>query len=123
MANQSAKLIRNVDSVTSDGERIRHDETTDLKHVVYQATTIYSGTGNDRQITANGILFLYAGVTEPMPTISRLMSERMSKLAKIRLKSLALLKISTLLKMRCGAMKLRCCNASTSQCRWIKEPI
>jgi len=71
MANQSAKLIRKVDDVTSDGERIRYDETTDLKHVVYQATTIYSGTGNDRQITANGILFLYAGVTEPMPTITQ----------------------------------------------------
>ncbi|MBS0949522.1 capsid protein [Weissella minor] len=71
MANQNAKLIRKVDDITNDGERIHNDEITDLNHVVYQATTIYTGVGNDRQITANGVLFLYTGVTKPMPTITQ----------------------------------------------------
>lgn len=71
LANQTVTLIRKVPRSTTDGERTYDDETTDLKHVVYQSTTIYSGVGNDRQITANGILFLYAGVTKPMPTITQ----------------------------------------------------
>lgn len=71
MANKTATLIRKVDDITDDGERIHTVETTDLAHVVFQETTIYSGFGNDRQITGSGILFLYANVTTPMPHITQ----------------------------------------------------
>lgn len=70
MANQSATLIKHVSSSTEDGERINEEVKTDMEHVVFQPGTIYSGTGNDRTITANGVLFLYTNVTTPMPNLT-----------------------------------------------------
>ncbi|WP_307994982.1 putative minor capsid protein [uncultured Weissella sp.] len=70
MANQTATLIKHASSSTEDGERITEEAKTGMTHVVFQPGTIYSGTGNDRTITANGVLFLYAGVTTPMPSLT-----------------------------------------------------
>ena len=36
-----------------------------INNVVVQEGTVYSGTNNSRQITANATIFMYAGVTTP----------------------------------------------------------
>lgn len=71
MANQTATLIKHTVMSTEDGERVSEDVKVVYKYIVFQPTTIYSGTGNDRTITANGVLFLYANVTTPMPNLSK----------------------------------------------------
>lgn len=38
-----------------------------INNVVVQEGTVYSGTNNSRQITANATIFMYAGVTTPLP--------------------------------------------------------
>ncbi len=41
-----------------------------LNNVLVQPQTIYSGSNDNRTITANAIVFLFAGVTEPLPKIT-----------------------------------------------------
>lgn len=41
-----------------------------IQHCLVQPQTIYSGSNNDRTVTANAIVFLFAQVTEPMPVIT-----------------------------------------------------
>lgn len=42
-----------------------------INNCVVQLGTVYSGSNNDRQVVANGIIFLYAGITTPLPTMSK----------------------------------------------------
>ncbi|MFS0927443.1 putative minor capsid protein [Enterococcus durans] len=42
-----------------------------IKNMIFQPQTVYSGTNNNRQVVANAIAFLFGGVSDPMPTISK----------------------------------------------------
>lgn len=48
-----------------------YDDPITIKNCVFQPQTVYSGTNNDRTVVANAVLFLYAGVSSPMPTLSK----------------------------------------------------
>jgi hypothetical protein len=41
-----------------------------IKHMIFQQETIYSGTKNNRKKRAAGILFLFSGVSDPLPEIT-----------------------------------------------------
>lgn len=47
-------------------------ETTEqqVDHVIVQPQTIYSGSNNSRTITANAIVYLFAGISTPLPKIT-----------------------------------------------------
>ena len=42
-----------------------------IKNMIFQPQTVYSGTNNNRQVVANAIAFLFAGVADPMPVINK----------------------------------------------------
>ncbi|GAX06812.1 minor capsid protein [Secundilactobacillus pentosiphilus] len=42
-----------------------------INNCVVQPQTIYSGSNNDRTIVANAVVFLYAGISDPLPTIAK----------------------------------------------------
>lgn len=39
--------------------------------MIFQPQTVYSGSNNNRQVVANAIAFLFAGVSDPMPVINK----------------------------------------------------
>lgn len=39
--------------------------------MIVQEQTIYTGNSNSREITANAVVFLFTGVSDPMPQLSR----------------------------------------------------
>lgn len=41
-----------------------------INNVLVQPQTIYSGSNNSRTITANAIVFLFAGISDPLPKIT-----------------------------------------------------
>ena len=41
-----------------------------INNVLVQPQTIYSGSSNSRTITANAIVFLFAGISDPLPKIT-----------------------------------------------------
>lgn len=43
----------------------------EIERAIVQPQTIYSGTNNNRQVTANAVVFLFAGITTPFPTLDR----------------------------------------------------
>lgn len=46
-------------------------EPYDVEKCVVQPQTIYSGDNNNRAIVANAVVFLYAGITTPIPKLDR----------------------------------------------------
>lgn len=42
-----------------------------IEHCVVQPQTIYSGSNNDRTIVANAVVFLYTGISSPLPIITK----------------------------------------------------
>lgn len=42
----------------------------DIKHVIVQSQTIYSGSNNDRTVTANAVVYLFAEVSDPFPKLT-----------------------------------------------------
>ena len=42
-----------------------------LENVLVQPQTIYSGDSNNRKITANAIVFLFAKISDPLPKLDR----------------------------------------------------
>ncbi|CAH1857473.1 putative minor capsid protein [Convivina intestini] len=44
---------------------------TPIANCVVQLQTICSGTNNNREVVANGSVYLYAGITTPMPTLTK----------------------------------------------------
>ncbi|WEV56133.1 putative minor capsid protein [Ligilactobacillus acidipiscis] len=70
MANQSVVLKR-YKGRTGLYDKPTYDDPITLEHCVFQPQTIYSGTNNERQIVANAIVFLYAGVTDPIPKLDK----------------------------------------------------
>lgn len=43
----------------------------DIINCVVNMQTTYSGTNNDRQIVANGLILLYAGCSNPIPNLTK----------------------------------------------------
>lgn len=43
----------------------------DIANCVVNMQTTYSGTNNDRQIVANGLVMIYAGFSNPVPTLTK----------------------------------------------------
>lgn len=69
LCNQSV-VIKVADGVEDDyGHAQTHDIV--IEHAIVQPQTIYSGSNNNRTITANAIVFLFAGVTTPLPKIDK----------------------------------------------------
>lgn len=73
LCNQKLEFIESkIGDETDDwGKPIKVEKTTQVNNVIVQEQTIYAGNGNSRVITANAVVFLFAGVTDPMPKISR----------------------------------------------------
>lgn len=46
-------------------------EKVEVEHVLVQVQTIYSGDSNNRRITANAIVFLFAKISNPLPKLDR----------------------------------------------------
>ena len=69
MANQSVILQLKTGQTDDWGK----DEYTKIPitNCVVQPQTIYSGDSNSRSIVANAIVYFYANVTTPMPTLNR----------------------------------------------------
>lgn len=43
----------------------------DITNCVVNMQTTYSGTNNDRQIVANGLIVMYAGYSDPVPALTK----------------------------------------------------
>ena len=68
LCNQSVVLHM----ATGDEDDYGKPKTADVavNHVIVQPQTIYSGSNNDRTITANAIVFLFADISTPMPKLT-----------------------------------------------------
>lgn len=68
---QSISLI--IESETRDrfGKPIMKASQQDINNVLVQEQTIYSGTNNNREVTANAVIFLFDAVTTPMPKLDK----------------------------------------------------
>jgi hypothetical protein len=68
LCNQSIVLHM----ATDDEDDYGKSKTTDVavNHVIVQPQTIYSGSNNSRTITANAIVFLFSGISSPMPRLT-----------------------------------------------------
>ena len=68
LCNQSVVLHM----ATGDEYDYGKPKTADVSvnHVIVQPQTIYSGSNNDRTITANAIVFLFADISTPMPKLT-----------------------------------------------------
>lgn len=42
----------------------------EVANVLVQPQTVYSGTNDNRQLVANGVIFLFAGVSTPLPKLT-----------------------------------------------------
>jgi hypothetical protein len=70
MANQQITLRKSTGQ-TDDWGKPAYEPDQTINNCVFQPQTIYSGTNNNRQLVANAIVFLYAGVSSPMPVLSK----------------------------------------------------
>lgn len=68
LCNQSITLL--VPTRKLDKFRKPVTETITIDHVIVQPQTIYSGSNNDRTVTGNAIVFLFAGVSDPLPKLT-----------------------------------------------------
>lgn len=68
MCNQS--VVLHVPSGVEDEYGKQHTEDKTVNNVIVQPQTIYSGSSNGRTVVANAIVYLFAGITEPLPTIT-----------------------------------------------------
>lgn len=68
LCNQSIALL--VPTGKMDKFRKPVTETITIDHVIVQAQTIYSGSNNDRTVTANAVVYLFAGVSDPLPELT-----------------------------------------------------
>ena len=68
MCNHS--VILHVPSGVEDNYGKQQTEDKTVNNVIVQPQTIYSGSNNSRTITANAIVFLFAGISSPMPRLT-----------------------------------------------------
>ena len=57
---------------SGDEDDYGQQETTEQQvgHVIVKPQTIYAGSSNNRTITANAIVYLFAGISTPLPKIT-----------------------------------------------------
>lgn len=70
LATQSIVYLPKSTELDDWGQPTKTDKVA-INQCVVQPTTIYSGNNNNREIVANAVVFLYQGVTTPMPTLGR----------------------------------------------------
>jgi Phage protein Gp9. len=70
LANQTVQLKLATGETDNYNKPLYKDPIT-IDHCVFQPQTIYSGTNDNRQLVANAYVFLYAGVSTPMPVLSK----------------------------------------------------
>lgn len=70
MANQSI-VFRRYAGMEGLYDKPTYDKPITIEHCVFQPQTVYSGTNNDRKVVANAVVFLYAGVSSPMPELDK----------------------------------------------------
>ncbi|WP_278589458.1 putative minor capsid protein [Limosilactobacillus pontis] len=68
MCNQSVTMKIPTGEENEYGQRPTVDQT--VEHIIVQPQTIYSGSNNGRTIVANAIVYLFAGITDPLPIIT-----------------------------------------------------
>jgi hypothetical protein len=68
MCNQS--IVLQVPTGEEDDYGKQKNVEQVINNVLVQPQTIYSGSNNSRTITANAIVFLFAGISEPLPKIT-----------------------------------------------------
>ena len=70
MANQSIILKK---YIGRDGiyDEPQYETPMEIDNCVFQPQTIYSGTNNNRQVVANAVLYLYTGLSNPMPKLTK----------------------------------------------------
>ena len=68
LCNQSITLL--VPTEKMDKFRKPVTDTITINHVIVQPQTIYSGSNNDRTVTANAIIYLFAKVSDPFPKLT-----------------------------------------------------
>lgn len=68
LCNQTVTLHIETDEENAYGKRKTVDQV--INHVLVQPQTIYSGSNNNRTITANAIVFLFAQISDPLPIIT-----------------------------------------------------
>lgn len=68
LCNQSIALL----VLTGKMDKFRKPvtETITIDHVIVQPQTIYSGSNNDRTVTANAVVYLFAKVSDPFPKLT-----------------------------------------------------
>lgn len=71
ICNQSVKLMKSYQSETDMYGKPKQDTPVTINKCVVHLATKYTGTNNDRQLVANGTVFLYADVSSPMPSLSK----------------------------------------------------
>lgn len=67
---QSIVLTLSTGEVDRWGEA-KPAEPITINHCVVQPQTIYAGSNNGRTIVANAVIFIYAGVSSPIPKITK----------------------------------------------------
>lgn len=71
MCQQKITLTLTDPTKTDDWGQPLAGEPVTIEHCVVQPQTIYSGSNNARTIVANAVVFLYAGISSPLPTITK----------------------------------------------------
>lgn len=71
MAKQTITLTKYLGESGGFYPKPEYAEPLEISQVVFQPETVYQGTNNDRQIVANAVVFLYAGVTSPLPYLTQ----------------------------------------------------
>lgn len=69
-ANQTITLQR-ATGETDDYNKPILEPAVTINHCVVQPQSVYSGTNDNRQLVANAIVFLYVGVSSPMPVLTK----------------------------------------------------
>lgn len=69
LCNQSVTFMIPVGELDNYGKQ--KTEKIEVEHVLVQVQTIYSGVSNNRKITANAIVFLFAKISNPLPRLDR----------------------------------------------------
>lgn len=69
-ANQTITLQR-ATGKTDDYNKPILEPAVTINNCVVQPQSVYTGTNNNRQLVANAVVFIYAGVSSPMPKLTK----------------------------------------------------
>jgi len=71
LCQQSITLTLTDVTKTDDWDKPLKFDPVKIEHCIVQPQTIYSGSNNNRTIVANAIVFLYSGISSPLPVITK----------------------------------------------------